>query len=281
MAHEARLEKVRISNPDKILYPQLGISKLEVAQYYEWIAPHMLEELRSRPLMLVRCPAGQKSQCFFQKHPRPAGDPSGRLLTVADSKELVQLAQMNVLEIHCWGARKPHLDRPDRVVFDLDPHQSVPFKAVIEAARLLRELLRSYALHPFVRSTGGKGLHIVAPLEARHDWAAVKSFARAVAQSFAAEDPKLYTAASSLRQRPGRIYIDYLRNGKGATSIANYSLRAKPGASIAVPLRWTELNDDFRPDRYNILNIRRRLSKKYVDPWREMRELRGRLPNLH
>jgi len=275
----ARVAGVRLSNPNKVLYPDQNLSKIEVATYYERAAAWILPHLAGRPLSLVRCPEGRSRKCFYQKHvtrgvPEPirsiaVEEKSGRedYVAVDDVEGLVSLVQLGVLEIHPWGSREDRLDRPDRMVIDLDPGPDVAFAAVVESARLLREVLAEVDLESFARTTGGKGLHVVVPLVRRNDWSEVKQFARTVAERLAGRWPDHYVATSSRAKRGGKIYIDFLRNDRGATAIASYSTRARENAPVATPLRWDEVTPRLRPSGYHVGTVPKRLASLSEDPW--------------
>jgi bifunctional non-homologous end joining protein LigD len=244
---------VRLSHPDRVLYPEQGITKQALAEYYESVSEALLPHLSHRPLTLVRCPSGRESQCFFQKHATEGiPDTVPRVSVQEDSgpadymqidglSAVVALVQLGVLEFHVWGARADRLDRPDRLVFDLDPDAGIPWTELAAAALLLRERLHELGLESFVRTTGGKGLHVVLPVERRGDWETAKAFTRAVAEELVQEWPHRFVATASKKQRAGKIFIDYLRNAPNATAIACWSTRARPGAPVAVPLGWDEL----------------------------------------
>jgi bifunctional non-homologous end joining protein LigD len=271
-----------LTNLDKILYPEQGLTKGAVIAYLAVVADWMLPHVAGRPLTLVRCPNGRKKPCFFQKHlgkgvPASIGtvDVPGddgeveQYMRVDDLSGLVGLAQLGTLEIHTWAGRADQLERPDRLVMDLDPDERVAWPAVIDAARTMRELLRGLGLESFVTTTGGKGLHVVAPLTRRAGWDEHKAFARAVAGTMVALAPKLYTANISKAARPGKIFVDYLRNGRGATFIAPYSMRARAGATVATPLAWDELASVI-PAELTIETVPRRLGALAADPWAEL-----------
>ncbi len=268
-----------LSNPDRIFYPEIGVTKRALAQYYsdiaEWIMPH----IERRPLTLVRCPEGWQKECFFQKHPGdtltgalrsiPIIEKGKRVYySVADNIDgVVALVQMGALEIHVWGSREEKLEQPDMMVFDLDPAPEVEWTSMIEAARRLREKLLALGLTGFVKTTGGKGLHIVVPLAPEAEWNTVKAFSRAVAESIVREAPGDFIATMSKDKRRGKIFIDYLRNGRGATSVAAYSTRSRQGAPISAPLAWDELSPALKSDTFDIHNIRDRLAGLKEDPW--------------
>jgi bifunctional non-homologous end joining protein LigD len=277
---------VRISNPDRILYPEQNLAKVDLARYYEDIADWVVPLIARRPLSLLRCPEGRESECFFQKHPSPSltkGLPRVAIAEKNDTRDyvyvetithLVTLIQAGTLELHPWGCHIEDIEHPDLMVFDLDPGPDVAWKQMIDATRDLRDRLADLGLTGFLRTTGGKGLHIVVPLEPRADWDEVKAFARAVAEHHAADDPQRLTSNMSKAKRQGRIFVDYLRNGRGATAIASYSARSRPGAPVAVPVRWDELDATLLPDRYNVHNLHRRLRALQRDPWEDFEQAR-------
>lgn len=280
---------VRLSHPDRVLYQEQGITKLGLATYYVEIADWILPHVAHRPLSLFRCPQGQQKDCFFQKHVRP-GTPEalGRVeiteksktqqyLVVESAAGLVALVQMGVLEIHPWGARSDDVERPDRLVFDLDPGPGVPWPRVIEAAHQVRERLDRLGLACFVKTTGGKGLHVVVPLRRRAAWPEAKAFAKAVAERMAAEMPTQFTTTMAKAARPGKIFLDYLRNDRGATSVAPFSTRAKPGAPVSTPLAWEELRPAIRSDHFTVENLPRRLASLSGDPWEGIADVRQSL----
>ncbi len=284
--NRVRVEGVALTHPERVLYPHQGITKLGLAEYYAAVSDWILPQLRHRPLSLLRCPQGRGKQCFFQKHPQQSLAPDvpqvaieekagpATYLYIDQPADLIALVQAGTLELHVWGSRVDDLERPDLLVFDLDPAVDVAWAAVREAALSLRERLRSFGFESFVRTTGGKGLHLVVPLQPSADWATAKAFARAVAAAHAHDDEQHFTVNPSMRQRDGRIFIDYLRNSRGATAIASYSTRARAGAPVAVPLRWSELGPRLRNDRYSVVNLPRRLAALRSDPWQDFEAAR-------
>jgi bifunctional non-homologous end joining protein LigD len=270
---------VRISHPDRFVYPEQGITKQDLAEYYEAVAEWILPHLVDRPLTLVRCPKGRTGQCFYQKHLTGALPESVRgvmieekdvreeYMVIDDLPGLLSLVQMGVLEIHPWPARADKIKSPDRLVFDLDPGEGAAWKDVVEGARLLRRRLTELGLECFLRTTGGKGLHVVAPLVRRQTWDQLKSFAKAVADDLVRRDPDRYLATMSKAKRRGKVYVDYLRNQRGATAVASYSTRARMGAPIAAPLAWDELSPRTKPNGFNVANMPKRLAALKTDPW--------------
>jgi bifunctional non-homologous end joining protein LigD len=277
-AHRKPQKSGWLTNPDRVLYPDIGLTKTALAAYYEQVADWMLPHLRGRPLTLLRCPEGYH-KCFYQKHvnekvPSAIGrieieEDDGRdTYMLAESAEaLLGLVQMGVLEIHTWGSTKDRLERPDRLTFDLDPDPSVSWAQVIEAAQLTKTLLEELGLVSFLKTTGGKGLHIVTPIQRTQEWEEVKTFAKAVADHLVRAIPQRFTSNMAKRARKGKIFIDYLRNARGATAIAAYSTRAKPGAPVSAPLAWDELSKDLPSDYFTVLNLPARLKRLRRDPW--------------
>lgn len=268
-----------LTHPEKILYPEMGITKKDLAAFYESIAGRILPHLQDRPIMMKRCPEGQGKPCFYQKHLRDAAPDSLRQIEIQEKTEkdfyaivddlngLLWLVQMGVLEIHVWGSRARHLEQPDRLIFDIDPDVGLPWPRVIEAAKIMRERLRFLGLESFLKTTGGKGLHVTVPVEPELEWDDVKMFCQLVAQSVAVEHPDRFTTVMSKKSREGKIFIDYLRNARGATAIAPYSTRAHPQATIATPIHWDELSARIRPDQWTVKNLARRLRDEKNDPW--------------
>ena len=282
---------VRITNPDRILYPDQGITKLELVRYYDRVADLILPHLEGRPLMLMRCPAGRGKQCFYQKHLANATPPSlvevpvteksgeQAIYVAVESREgLLTLPQMGVLELHPWGSRRQRLDRPDVLIFDLDPGPGVSWPDVLAAARELRVLLRDLGLESFAKLSGGKGVHVVVPIVPQLDWEPIKAFTQAVVEILAGREPERYVTVMAKAKRQGRIFLDYLRNGFGSTAVAPYSTRARAGAPVAAPVRWEELSPKLAPDRYTVSNFSRRLATQKKDPWDGFFELRQKVP---
>lgn len=270
---------VRLSHADRVLYADHGITKRDLAEYYERVADWILPYVVDRPLTLVRCPEGYDGECFFQKHLTGSLPDAvrGVMVDVKGKKEeyvaidnvagLVALVQMGVLEIHPWPAREDNLERPDQLVFDLDPGDGITWKDVVQGARDVRDRLESAGLKTFLRTSGGKGLHVVVPLSRRNTWDEFKAFAKSVADAITREQPDKYLATMSKEKRRGKVFIDYLRNQRGATAIASYSTRRRSGAPVAVPIDWDELTAKTRPDMFNIKNVPKRLDKLKQDPW--------------
>jgi bifunctional non-homologous end joining protein LigD len=286
---EIEIAGVRLTSPDKVLYPEQGITKRDLANYMLAVADWMLPHVAKRPITLVRCPTGRQRKCFYQRH-AGSGVPSelGEIvvpgfeepyLFVRDPRGLVALVQMGVLEIHPWGARNDNPERPDRLVFDLDPGEGLAFADVVAAAREVRAMLESIKLTSFLKTTGGKGLHLVVPIARRYDWQQVKAFAKRAAEKLAKEKPERYLIRMSKAERRGRILIDYLRNDPTSTAIAPYSTRSREGAPVATPLAWDELNEKLDPKAFNARTVPARLKALRADPWKDIGAVKQSLPN--
>ncbi|HVT15294.1 MAG TPA: DNA ligase D [Thermoanaerobaculia bacterium] len=280
------LSGVRLTHPDKVLYPDRGFTKLDLALYYERVAGWILPHLSDRPLTLVRCPEGQAGECFYQKHMTSQFPSSIRRVDVEEEGKtvpygavdslpgLIGLVQMGVLELHVWGAHRDQIERPDYLVLDLDPDEGLEWERIVEGALLLRDLLAATGLRSFLKTTGGKGLHVVLPLARRHSWDEAKAFTKAVADGLVAAEPDRYTSNMSKARRKGKIFVDYLRNGRGATSIAPYSTRARPGAPVSTPLDWAELDTPVRANTFTIETLPRRLEALAADPWADFAKVK-------
>lgn len=279
------VEGVRITHPDRVLWPDMDVTKRDLADYYRAIENAILPRLRDRPLMLLRCPSGTEDQCFYQKHARdavpdvvprvevPEKEGKATYLYVNGLRAILGLVQLGTLELHVWAARRDRLDRPDRLIFDLDPDEELPFGRVARAAVDLRDLLDELGLVSFPKLTGGKGMHLVVPIERRTGWEEARAFARGVAGRLEGEDPEGYTTDNAKEKRKGRVFIDYLRNAQNATTVADWSPRAREGAPVAVPMAWDEVNFRARkPPRYSIRDVPDRLEDG--DPWAGIDDVR-------
>ncbi len=280
---------IRLTHPERILWEEAGITKQGLADFYVDIADWILPHVAGRPLSLLRCPSGTGAKCFFAKHPWQGLDKRVRrvdtgdkepMVAVDDLKGLMSLVQAGIVEIHPWGSTVDHVGQPDRLIFDLDPGENVPWTAVIEAARDVRDRLTALGLQSFVKTSGGKGLHVVVPVEPESAWDQVKSFTKTIAATMARERPDRYVATIAKRARGARIFIDYLRNGRGATAVAAYSTRASPRASVSTPLDWDELSRGLRSDHFTVGNVLHRLSSLKQDPWQGIFKIRQRLPQF-
>lgn len=270
---------VTLSNPDRVLYHQQGTTKIELARYYEAVADWILPFLTHRPLTLVRCPRGHQKGCFYQRHMSESPPEAVEMIRIQEKKGeepyiyikdltgLIGLVQLGALEFHPWGCRIDRIERPDQIIFDLDPSPEVSWDGVVEAARTVGDRLAGLGLQSFIKTSGGKGLHVIVPLTRRFDWDEVKNFAQAIAKTIAREDPDRYVATMSKEKRKGKVFIDYLRNSRSATSVAAYSTRSRVGATVSTPIRWDELTPSLKPDGYSIENLPQRLSSLKGDPW--------------
>jgi bifunctional non-homologous end joining protein LigD len=269
----------RLTHPEKVIYAERGYTKQQVADYYAAVMDRLLPEIVDRPLSIIRCPNGADRPCFFQKHhtagletvdfvrlKEDAGN-NANYLVVRDAAGVMELVQFNALEFHPWGAKADRPTHADRLVFDLDPADDVPWAEVKAAALLLRKRLAQVELESFLRTSGGKGLHVVVPLHPACAWPLVKRFAQGFAEALAQSEPHRFIATATKARRGGRIFIDWLRNARGATSVASYSLRARPSAAVALPIAWSELGKLARPDAFTLADVPARLRRQRKDPW--------------
>ncbi len=281
--------KPRLTHPDRVYWPDAGVTKGDLADYYAEVWPRMAPFVVGRPLALLRCPGGISGQCFFQKHAwkgqareiltfdDPLDDSDLPLVAIDGLPGLVGLVQGGALEIHPWQSALADLEHPDQIVMALDPGEGVAWIAVVEAAREVRARLGAAGLAAFVKTTGGKGLHVVAPLAPEAGWDAVRGFAAAMARAMAGDAPDRYVATIAKSKRTGRILIDYLRNGRNNTAIAPYATRARPGAPVAMPLRWDELGPAIGPAHFTVANAPARIAAT-ADPWAGFRDAAVPLP---
>jgi bifunctional non-homologous end joining protein LigD len=279
---------VRLSHPDREIYPDSGLTKRDIARYYERVEPWILPHVQGRPLTLVHSPEGLGAQCRFLKHAGAWGPTALRRVKirektkvgeylVADSiSAVVALAQMNIVEIHTWNSTAEDVERPNRLVWDLDPGPDVSWKQTVAAARLLREVLDTLKLVSWVKTTGGRGLHVVVPIAPSLDWAECLAFARGVGDLLVRATPALYTTSFPKQGRERKILIDYLRNNRTNTSICAYSPRARTGAPVSVPVAWDELGN--RPPNWTLHNVERRLRALKTDPWNRYWRTAQRVP---
>jgi bifunctional non-homologous end joining protein LigD len=277
---------IRISNPERIVDTSAGHTKLEVARYYDAIAEWALPYLLNRPLSLVRAPDGISGELFFQKHAEQSKIPGveelsadmhpghAPLLVANSQRALVGLAQMGVIELHTWNAAAPDLVHPDRVIFDLDPDPALSWQTMLEAAQLLKLVLDEFELTSFVKTSGGKGLHIIVPLAQKQGWDEVKAFSKAVAQHLAKVLPTRFSAVSGPKNRVGKIFVDYLRNSKGATSVAAFSVRARPGMGVSMPVSWDEVASLKSADQWTMQSAVARQRRLGGDVWEGYADVR-------
>lgn len=270
---------VHISHPDRLIYPDLEISKIDLARYYERIADWVVHHVASRPLTLVHCPSGVAGPCHYLKHARAWGPSALRRVRiqektkvgeylVADSVEaVVSLAQMGIVEIHTWNSTADDIDRPNRIVWDLDPGPLVSWKQVVNAATVVRDVLKTLGLRSWVKTTGGRGVHVVVPLKPKRTVAECLEFSRTVSEAIEKTNPRAYTTTFAKAGRERQILIDYLRNNRTNTSVCAFSPRARPGATVSMPLDWDELKS--APERWTLLTAPRRLDRLRTDPWKD------------
>jgi bifunctional non-homologous end joining protein LigD len=273
--------KMRLTHPEKVLDPESGLTKQQLADYYEAVADRMLPHIADRPLSLVRCPEGAGKPCFFQKHVNsmlPKGIDSVDVpdkktgvpepyITLNTPEALISLAQLGVLEIHPWGSRNNDLEHPDRLILDLDPDESLPWSTLTEAATEVRKRLKKLGLESFLKLTGGKGLHIVAPIQPTLTWPEIKDLSHKFVLSMERDNPSLYLTKMTRSARAGKIYLDYLRNERGATAVAPYSPRARLGAHVSLPLNWSALRDLDRPV-FSVHDLDSWRNRLRTDPWK-------------
>jgi bifunctional non-homologous end joining protein LigD len=275
--------EIAISNRARVIYPESNITKGQLADHYAEVAAIMLPWVGSRPVSLVRCPQGRAKKCFFQKHDAGSfGDKVHHVgitekdgheepyLYVDDLEGLMTCVQMGTIEFHGWGARIEDVEKADRLVFDLDPDEGLDFEAVRAAAFQFRDILKSLGLTTFPMLTGGKGVHVIAPQTPRAEWPEVKAFAAGLAHVVAQSDPSHFTAVLSKAKRKGRIFVDYLRNQRGATAIMPYSARSRPGAPVSAPITWTEMKTIDAPSHFHVgdaLELKRRAASKALAGW--------------
>lgn len=268
------VQGVAISHPDRVIFKDVGTTKAELAEYYAAASPWILKDIAGHPITLLRCPEGLSGECFYQRNPGKGLGPDVKpfrwkhkgkpyeYFYIEDERGLIELIQMGSIEIHPWGAPHDHIDYPDRLIFDLDPGDGVPFDAVKLAARDLRRRLKDEGLESYLKCTGGKGIHVRVPLSGKNKWAEVKAFCAEIADAMAREVPAAYVSTMTKAKRTGKIFVDYFRNDYTATAIADYSVRARPGAPVAVPLDWKELDALRAANQFTIKDVLERLGKR-------------------
>jgi len=270
---------IKVSNAERVIDATTGITKLELVRYYESVSAHILSHLKGRPCSLVRGPNGVTGQLFFQKHGEKIGIPGitelpealwpghSSLLEVATPTALAGSAQMNVIEFHTWNSVTKAIDKPDRMIFDLDPGDGTSWEHIQEAATLVRSMLDALGLVAWLKTSGGKGLHIVVPLAPRYDYETVKGFSQAIVQHLAKTIPSRFVAKSGPSNRVGKLFVDYLRNGHGATTAAAFSARARPGMGVSMPIAWDDLASLKSGSQWTVRTARDHLSFQVADPW--------------
>ena len=279
---------VSISHPERLVFARAGLTKLDLARYHASVAEHALPHLRRRPLTVVRCGSEIAQGCVFMKHSKVWAPPAlrrvripektklGEYLVADTALALVSLAQMDVVEIHTWNTRAEHVELPDRIVLDLDPGDEVLFPQVVEGARLLRSALSALRLESWVKTTGGRGLHVVVPLRPEREWSECLAFSRSLCEAVARQDRR-FTTAYARKGREKLILLDYLRNNRTNTSVAAFSPRAREPAPVSVPIAWDELTPRLDPARFTVRTVPRRLARQRRDPWEEYFRSRQRL----
>lgn len=275
---------VRLSHPDRIYWPDEGVTKQGLADYYAEAWQHIEPFIVNRPLALLRCPGGISGEKFFQKHAwkglnpniievKDPDDADGEtLISIRNLDGLIGLVQSAVLEIHPWGSALEDWEHPDTLIMDLDPGDGVPWEAIIAAAEETRDRLREVGLAAFVKTSGGKGLHVVTPLKPKADWPTAKAFTKGIADAMTADNPGLFVSTIAKSKRNGKILVDYLRNQRGATAVAPYSTRARPGAAVSTPLSWDKLDRAIGPAYFTVENMPKRLASLQTDPWENFRD---------
>jgi bifunctional non-homologous end joining protein LigD len=281
---------VRLTHPNKVMDAESGLTKQMLADYYWAIAEWMLPHLAGRPLSLVRCPDGSGHPCFFQKHvnsmlPKGIGgveiaDKKGKVepyITLDSAEALAGLAQLGVLEVHPWGSRNADIEHPDRLIFDLDPDEALPWGNVTAAALELKASLAKKGLESFVKTTGGKGLHVVVPIEPEMEWPEAKEFAHSIVMEMERSNASRYLTKMTKSARTGKIYLDYLRNERGQTAVAPYSPRARVGAAVSMPLSWTELKGSRERPLFCTADFDEWKARLKKDPWKSMAQVRQKV----
>jgi bifunctional non-homologous end joining protein LigD len=270
---------IRITHPERVVFPGTALTKGDVAAYYAAVMDWLLPEIEDRPLSIIRCPDGAGATCFFQKHhadklgahvgsillKEKTG--SDRYLYIDDPRGVLELVQMNALEFHPWGSRIDEPEMPDRLVFDLDPAPGIGWSDLVTAAKDVRARMRAHGLESFPRLSGGKGVHVVVPIRRGPDWDQAKAFCERIADEMAQDQPERYLATASKAAREGRIFIDWLRNARGATSVASFSLRARAGAPVAMPIKWEELARIRSPAAFDLVAALKRVKAMRAHPW--------------
>ena len=271
---------VKISHPERLIWPSLGITKLELARYYDGVADWILPQLARRPLTLVRCPDGAEKPCFYQRHLAMGASPGevktfrrersskGYYIYIETHSALITLVQNGAVELHTWGVTGPDVQHPDRITLDLDPDEDLDWAQLVRATEMTRTIVEALKLKCFLKTTGGKGLHVVFPIQPKLDWSEVKQFSRLIAEFLVRAEPKLFTAKAAKLRREGKVFVDYLRNSETASAVAAFSARARPGAGVSTPLAWDELSaDEDLRQKFTVRTVPQRLATLKKDPW--------------
>jgi bifunctional non-homologous end joining protein LigD len=273
--------QIKITHPDRLVFPSLKFTKADLAGYYDQVSDWMLPHVANRPLTLVRCPDGVEKQCFYQRHLGMGASPGelklferlrsskGKYLYLDSKAGILSAVQNGAVEFHTWGASVPNPKCPDRITMDLDPAPDLGWAKLVEATRLMRALLEKLGLKTFLKTTGGKGLHVVAPIEPKLEWPKVKEFTHLAAQFLVKAEPKLFTSKISKSERTGKVFVDYLRNSETASAVSAYSARARKEAGVSTPLEWDELGRTDIRNKFTVLTVPKRLAKLTLDPWAE------------
>ena len=270
---------IGISNPQRVIDAQTGATKLQLAEYYLSVQPWLVPHLRGRPLSIVRAPDGVGGDSFFQRHcgrlkmphmralDRSLDPEHARLIQADDICAVIEAVQMGTVEFHTWSARSDRIDRPDRVIFDLDPDPKLDWPHMADATCMTLDLLEILGLKAFLKTSGGRGMHVVVPIDRRHSWDTVRAFAQGVSQRLAEQAPDKLVAKMGAKNRVGKVFVDYLRNQRGASTVAAYSVRARPGLGVSVPIELDELHALDGANQWTILNLKERLEAQRSDPW--------------
>jgi bifunctional non-homologous end joining protein LigD len=273
--------ELKITHPERLIWPSLRITKADLARYYAEVGEWMLPHVANRPLTLVRCPDGAEAKCFYQRHLGMGASPGdlkeverlrsskGKYLYLDSRSGILSAVQNGAVEFHTWGASVPDIKHPDRITMDLDPGPGVDWSELVHATRLTRTLLEKLGLKAFLKTTGGKGLHVVAPIKPKLEWDRVKEFTRLLAEFLVQAQPDLFTATISKDKRTGKIFVDYLRNSETASAVSAYSARARKDAGVSTPLEWEELGRADLRERFTVLTVPKRLARLTLDPWAE------------
>ena len=272
---------IGVSHPERIIYPGKDLTKLDLVKYYDSIADYILPHITDRFISLLRCPEGLNAECFFQRHEKIPSEyihefdfdkdsHHSPYIYVKDKKGLLTLIQFGVIEIHAWGSKIDKPELPDRLIFDLDPDPEVPWKNVIEAAAEIKLRMDDLGMKSFLKTTGGKGLHVVIPIARKQEWKTIKSFAKSFAENMVSGSPEKYVSNMSKARRKGKIFIDYLRNDMTATAVAAYSARAREGATVSMPLSWRDLSAKLDPSKFNIETVPGIIKKQKSNPWEDI-----------
>lgn len=273
------VDGVGISNPQRVIDAYTGATKLQLAEYYLLVQDQLMPHLRGRPLSIVRAPEGVGAESFFQRHcgrlkmphmrvlDRSLDPEHARLIQADDICAVIEAAQMGTVEFHTWNARSDRIERPDRVIFDLDPDTRLEWSRMAEATCMTLDLLEELGLKAFLKTSGGRGMHVVVPIDRRHGWDTVRAFAQGVSQRLAEQAPDRLVAKMGAKNRVGKVFVDYLRNQRGASTVAAYSVRARPGLAVSMPLERDELHHLDGAAQWSILNIKQRLDHQGSDPW--------------